>query len=366
MNRLNYFVGGEIVTVSHLDKVCYILGYLPKENRIYLGDKEMNVLSYALLLSVMEYQTCVMRQDFTAADQILPTIPKDHRNRVAHFLEKQGFKAQALAVTADPEHQFDLALHLGDLKTAVSVASNPAICTEQKWKQLAEVATRQCDFQLAQHCLHQAEDFGGLLLMASAAGNSAMVETLATSAAESGKNNIAFISYFVLGKLEECLEVLVQSNRLAEAAFFARTYLPSQISRVVGLWKESVAKKNTKAASAIADPTDYENLFPGLRQCFQAENYLKTERNSSIPALAYPSMTPNEERDIEAEVAASLAAGADLDSIVNVKQSDEPSEVPIPVMEPVAAAPPAVEPPAIEEVAVAPVAAEPVSAPVVA
>ena len=56
MNRLNYFVGGEIVTVSHLDKACYILGYLPKENRIFLGDKEMNVLSYSLLLSVMEYQ----------------------------------------------------------------------------------------------------------------------------------------------------------------------------------------------------------------------------------------------------------------------------------------------------------------------
>ena len=66
-----------------------------------------------------------------------------------------GFKAQALAVTTDPEHQFDLALHLGDLKTAVDVASNPAVSTEQKWKQLAEVATRQCDFKLAQHCLHQ-------------------------------------------------------------------------------------------------------------------------------------------------------------------------------------------------------------------
>ena len=56
MNRLNYFVGGEIVTVSHLDKICYILGYLPKENRVFLGDKEMNVISYSLLLSVMEYQ----------------------------------------------------------------------------------------------------------------------------------------------------------------------------------------------------------------------------------------------------------------------------------------------------------------------
>ena len=35
-------------------------------------------------------QTCVMRGDFGAADQILPTIPKEQRNRVAHFLQKQG------------------------------------------------------------------------------------------------------------------------------------------------------------------------------------------------------------------------------------------------------------------------------------
>jgi len=342
MNRLNYFVGGEIVTVSHLDKICYILGYLPKENRVFLGDKEMNVISYSLLLSVMEYQTCVMRQDFTSADQILPTIPKEHRNRVAHFLEKQGFKAQALAVTTDAEHQFDLALHLGDLKTAVKVAENPAAATEQKWKQLAEVATQQCDFNLAQHCLHQAEDFGGLLLMASAAGNAGMVETLGSSAMDAGRNNIAFLSYFILGKLEDCLEVLLQSNRLAEAAFFARTYLPSQISRVVGLWKESVGKKNAKAAAAIADPTDYENLFPGLRQCFQAENYLKTSRDSVVPALAYPNLIPNDERDIMAEVAAALVQGADLDPVFNppaevARQLAAEGEIP-PVASPIVAA----------------------------
>ena len=78
----------------------------------------------------------------------------DSHNR-AHEFVSPGFQAQALAVTADPEHQFDLALHLGDLKTAAKVAENPAVCTEEKWKQLAEVATRQCDFSLAQHCLHQ-------------------------------------------------------------------------------------------------------------------------------------------------------------------------------------------------------------------
>ena len=39
---------------------------------------------------VLEYQTAVMRQDFTSADEILPTIGDEHRTRVAQFLEKQG------------------------------------------------------------------------------------------------------------------------------------------------------------------------------------------------------------------------------------------------------------------------------------
>ena len=32
-------------------------------------------------------------------------------------------------------------------------------------------------------------------------------------------------------RLEECLELLINTGRIPEAAFFARTYLPSQISR---------------------------------------------------------------------------------------------------------------------------------------
>lgn len=67
----------------------YLLGYIPKDGRLYLGDKELNIISYSLLLSVLEYQTAVMRRDFSTADRVLPTIPKEQRPRVAHFLEKQ-------------------------------------------------------------------------------------------------------------------------------------------------------------------------------------------------------------------------------------------------------------------------------------
>ena len=67
----------------------YVLGYVSNENRLYLGDKEMGIVSFELPLSVLEYQTAVMRKDFQTADQVLPAVPREQRTRVAHFLEKQ-------------------------------------------------------------------------------------------------------------------------------------------------------------------------------------------------------------------------------------------------------------------------------------
>lgn len=71
---------------------------------------------------------------------------------------------------------------------------------EKKWKQLAELAIKNCEFQLAQECLHRAEDFGGLLLLASSAGHADMIAKLAESALEKGKNNVAFLAYYLLGR----------------------------------------------------------------------------------------------------------------------------------------------------------------------
>lgn len=90
VNRVNYFVGGEVVTVSHLDRPMYLLGYVPTNNKLYLCDKELSIVSYSLLLSVLEYQTAVMRKDFETADKVLPLIPKEHRTRVAVFLCTQA------------------------------------------------------------------------------------------------------------------------------------------------------------------------------------------------------------------------------------------------------------------------------------
>lgn len=307
VNRLNYYVGGEIVTIAHLDRVMYLLGYIPKDNRLYLGDKELNIISFALLVSVLEYQTAVMRRDFDTADKVLPTVPREQRTRVAHFLEKQGFKSQAMAVTCDPEHKFELAIQLADLRAAYELAKESQ--SEAKWKQLAELAVRRCEFGLAQECLHQAQDFGGLLLLASSAGNRDMVGRLGEAASKSGQNNVAFLSNFVLGRCEECLEILISTGRLPEAAFFARTYLPSEISRVVSLWKGQVAQTSKKSADSLADPADYENLFPGLRDSVKAEQFLKPQRDRVLPAKAAAKIGSNTERNPVEEMLAAEESG---------------------------------------------------------
>lgn len=73
-----------------------------------------------------------------------------------------------MAVSSDSEHRFDLALQLGDLKVAEQLATEAD--SEQKWKQLAELAITKSQFKLAQEALHKANDLGGLLLLATSAG----------------------------------------------------------------------------------------------------------------------------------------------------------------------------------------------------
>jgi len=49
-----------------------------------------------------------------------------------------------------------------------------------------------------------------------------MVAKLAETAKTNGKNNIAFVCFMLLGKLEKCLDLLIETDRIPEAAFFAR------------------------------------------------------------------------------------------------------------------------------------------------
>lgn len=147
-------------------------------------------------------------------------------------------------------------------------------------------------FEVAEECFGHAKDLSGLLLLHSALGNAQGLTDLAVAAKEQGKINVAFLSLFLLGKVEDCVQLLIDrypysyssllcthsinlwlcslhvvfaiiydsiiccsdgfliwsflwySNRIPEAAFMARTYTPSEVSNVVALWRNDLKKVN--------------------------------------------------------------------------------------------------------------------------
>jgi len=312
--RLNYSVGGQIQTLVHLDTSAggttkhTVLGYLAKEDRVYVVDKSLNISSYRILLSVLEYQTAVMRGDFDAANELLPAIPESEYTTVARFLESQGFKEEALAVTTDPDHKFDLALELGQIDVAHMLMEETAeedkdsTDTMAKWKKLSDAALGVSNFELCEAASLASNDYAGLLLMYSAIGNFSGMEALAKCAEADGKTNIAFSAYLLTGNIEACVNILIGTNRLPEAAFFARTYLPSRVDEIVGLWKTDLAEVSESAAEALISPSDDKASFPDFDIALKVQQMFLDQRASTlvsgIPSTDYPTAKDDLELDL--------------------------------------------------------------------
>uniref|UniRef100_A0A914RWT3 Coatomer WD associated region domain-containing protein n=1 Tax=Parascaris equorum TaxID=6256 RepID=A0A914RWT3_PAREQ len=99
---------------------------------------------------------------------------------------------------------------------------------------------------------------------------------LASDSLASSKNNVAFLSYFLLGNVDKCLDVLISTDRIPEAAFFARTYCPSQ-----------------NVGESLADPQNYENLFSGYTDSLKAEQFL---RQLSLERMHLSDAPPSKEQ----------------------------------------------------------------------
>ncbi|CAN0435930.1 unnamed protein product, partial [Hapterophycus canaliculatus] len=63
--RLSYYIGGETMTLCHLEHPMYMLGYLPKEDRVYLMDKQQNIHSYRVRQAMLQYQVRPVRSSLS-------------------------------------------------------------------------------------------------------------------------------------------------------------------------------------------------------------------------------------------------------------------------------------------------------------
>lgn len=301
-NRLNYLVGDQTYTISHFDAPHYVLGYLARDGRVYVCDRDVQVTSFALSVSVIEYQTLVLRGDLDAATEMLEQgeIPEDQKNKIARFLEGQGYKEQALDVATDPEHRFDLALALGQLNIALELAR--AADVEHKWKTVGDAALTNWDLKLAEECFRHAKDLGSLLLLHTASADATGLRDLADLAAAAGQHNVAFTCRWQVGDVDACLDILLHTGRTAEAVLFSQTYKPSRAPEIVRTWKTGLEKSGKgKVGRLIGVPGDEADaeMFP------EWDEWLKLETDGAgfadESAVEAPDAVEAEEESAAAE-----------------------------------------------------------------
>ncbi len=56
---------------------------------------------------------------------------------------------------------------------------------------------------------------------------------------------------------------------------------------MVHLWKKSFANRHRKLADALADPSQYANLFPEFEKAVKIEAILESKRNQPIKSTHY-------------------------------------------------------------------------------
>jgi coatomer subunit beta' len=239
-NRLNYLVGEKSYLISNFDVSMYILGYLARDGRIYICDKDMNVISFLLSLALVEFQTLVLRGELETAMEMLPDVAPDQRNKVARFLEGQGYKDEAFSVSTDPEHRFELALALGRLDDAHELAEKAD--EEHKWRLVGDAALSAFDIARAEGCFWASKDLGSLLLLYSASNDEQGLRKLAARAKESQAYNVLFDCLWLLGDVTSAITFLQEdvTGRKAEAALLALTYKPSLAPTSAKAWKQDL------------------------------------------------------------------------------------------------------------------------------
>lgn len=66
---------------------------------------------------------------------------------------------------------------------------------------------------------------------------------------------------------------------------------------MLGLWKSELGKINEKAGQSLADPAQYENLFPGFQDSLKTQQYLAQHESILLPAQFFTKIPLNIERN---------------------------------------------------------------------
>ena len=253
-NKLNVFMGGFSETIAHLDRPMTVLGYLAEQSRIYLLDRNLEIVSFTLDANLLAYQTAILGRNFQLAEAAFSAIPESLYTRAARFLEKQGFQSEALEISRDSDHRLELALGLGRLEEACKIVEIGEGDLTGKWRMIGDRALEVGNIKLAKNCFLNGNDPNSLFLLGSSVGDIDAIKNSVSIADSNNQYNASLYGRLLLGDVRGCVELLAKAGKYAEACLFARTYCPEETSAVFGHWKSDLQLINKNLADALIEP----------------------------------------------------------------------------------------------------------------
>ena len=261
--KVYFFANGYVETIAHLEKPMAIANYIDKSERLFLTDENFNFVSYHIPLGLLEFIIDVNQPqegDDAPKDIDVSVVPKEWRSRMCTMLENLKMYHEALLLCDSDDKRFDLAIKNDDVDTALKIAQKTGV--EYHYRQLATIALKQGKYELLEESFINSKNEQGLLLLRSCIGQTKLLR----ESQNAELKNIGFAASFAVGDFDRCIDLLIESARLPEAALMARTYAPHRLNECAQKWREYLEKQGeTHTAQSIALPSEYPEKFPQLQ-----------------------------------------------------------------------------------------------------
>jgi coatomer subunit beta' len=278
--KLNVVIRSKSFSLANIGFYAKPLEYLENHERLFLFDTNCQITSFKITQNLLKFLNLFSSEIDLNKVGLIETgleLNEDENDLAINILQSFDMLELAFKISKNIGRRIDFGIRLKLLDECLK------LCEQLKdvvyWKKIGDLATTEGKLKIAEDCYWNCEDLNSLFLIASCTANHVLVSKIANLAFEKRNFSLAFNCYWFASNSEECLKVLITSQRFGEALVFAKTYCPSHIKDIYSIWSNhAINSKNVLLLKKIQKLKENESNSETSQQI---EAVLK-ERNVKI------------------------------------------------------------------------------------